>query len=194
MAKRRKKASRGLVSGASNRRLSLHLALAIAAAILLRWLDFGSPKEPFLDSEVEALARVIRSEVGICSAEQQEHVAWAVRNLAAKRRQSIAEMVCKPCGGQQEGRPVSSQQDAIAADRKLARRILHAPLASDPTGGATHFLNPQLQDQLALQGRPGYRGQSYRRVRKRWKKRYGWEPYYRLGATLEMWGVARGHK
>ncbi len=141
--------------------------------------------------EVEALARVIRSEAGTGSAQQRLHVAWATRNLAASRGQTIAEMACSPCGPQQEGRPVSSSQRATEADRELARHILAAPRALDATGGATHFVNPALQDELAARKRPGYRGRPYRVVRRRWTDVYGWEPYYRLGPDLEMWGPPR---
>ena len=54
-------------------------------------------------SEEEALARVIRSEIGIGSRHEQVHVAWATRNLARKRNQSIVEMACSPCGPQERG-------------------------------------------------------------------------------------------
>src|SRR5687767_12631126 len=54
-------------------------------------------------SEREALARVIRSEIGNGSAQQRLHVAWATRNLAAERKQSVVAMACSPCGPQQLG-------------------------------------------------------------------------------------------
>jgi len=100
-------------------------------------------------------------------------------------------MACAPCGPQELGRPVSTRQDATDLDRELARQILAAPALLDPTGGATHFINPTLQDDLASRGRPGYRGRPYTEVRERWMQVYGWEPYYRLGPDLEVWGPKR---
>jgi hypothetical protein len=145
--------------------------------------------------DAEALARVIRSEIGVGNEKQRLHVAWAVRNLAAERGESIHEMACSPCGPQQRGRPVSSKQPATHADRRLAHQVLAAPLSLDPTGGATHFINPKLQDELARSGKlPGYKGNFYRKVRRRWIRRYRWEPYYRLGPDLEMWGPRRGRR
>jgi len=150
-----------------------------------------APPAVYVDDETEALARIIRSEAGTSSLQQRLHVAWVTRNLAGERRQSIAEMACSPCGPQEMGRPVSSRQDAMPVDRELARHVLAAPALFDPTGGATHFINPLLQDDLASRGRPGYRGRPYHEVRRRWMQGYGWEPYYRLGPDLELWGPTR---
>jgi hypothetical protein len=61
----------------------------------------------------------------------------------------------------------------------------------DPTGGATQFIDPALQDKLASRAAPGYRGRTYRRVRRQWSRGYGWEPYYRLAPDLELWGPKR---
>lgn len=171
--------------------MTVYLGLCLVGLLLLRWLDFGSSKQPYLRSDVEALARVIRSEIGIGTETQKLHVAWTVRNLARSRGQTIATMACLPCGTQGPARPVSSVQDATAKDRELARRVLVAGEVADPTGGATHFMNPRLQDAFARSERKGYRKQTYNRVRRRWITRYGWEPYYRLGPTLEMWGRKR---
>jgi hypothetical protein len=150
----------------------------------------ATPIERPID-EVEALARVIRSEVGTASHQHRLHVAWAVRNLARERGQSIVALACSPCGPQQRGRPVSSRQRATGADRALARDVLAASCSLDPTDGATHFIDPVLQDRLARVAAPGYAGNPYEVVARRWRVRYGWEPYYRLGRTLEMWGPAR---
>lgn len=155
------------------------------------FLTTRPPPPVYVDDETEALARVIRSEAGVSSMQQRIHVAWVTRNLAAERGQTVAEMACSPCGEQQMGRPVSSRQAATEADRELARWIIASPAMLDPTGGATHFINPMLQDELAASGRPGYRGRPYSDVRQRWMQSYGWEPYYRLGPDLEMWGPKR---
>ena len=165
------------------------LALLVAGAVVFVRRTPG----PFLNlmSEREALARVIRSEIGSGSPQQRLHVAWATRNLAAERRQSIVEMACSPCGGQQLGRPVSSRQEARDADRELADAVLASSYLLDPTGGATHFINPLLQDQLAARRVSGYQDRPYERVRQTWSGSYGWEAYYRLGPDLELWGPKR---
>lgn len=168
------------------RRLALLFAITAVFVLSLRACPWGG--EPKVVSESEALARVIRSEIGQGSDKQKRHVAWAVRNLANSQHRSIAEMACSPCGPQERGRPVASGQPALDSDRKLARQVLARKLTRDPTGGATHFINPKLQDKLARRGVRGYRGNSYRVVRRRWRRVYGWRPYYRLGPDLELWG------
>jgi hypothetical protein len=90
---------------------------------------------------------------------------------------------------------VSTRFAPTDVDRVLARHVLSMPWSLDPTGGASHFINPLLQDRLARDGRvAGYRGRTYARVRRRWIRDYGWEPYYRLGPTLEMWGLAANRR
>ena len=152
----------------------------------------------YLDTTVandEALARAIRSEIGNGTKKQKTHVAWAIRNLARSRKQSISKMVCSPCGRQQQGRPVSSRQPARDSDRVIARSVLASSSTKDPTGGATHFISPRTQDRLARVGtKRGYRGNTYRRVRRRWQRSYGLEPYYRLGHNLEFWGAKRSRQ
>ncbi len=165
--------------------------LALLAGGLLAFRTTRGGGVSFLPmSEEEALARVIHSEIGSGSPQQQLHVAWATRNLAAERGQSIVAMACSPCGPQELGRPVSSRQDARDADRALAEAVLSAPALLDPTGGATHFINPALQDLLVARKVPGYT-RNYDRVRRTWSESYGWEPYYRLGDDLELWGPKR---
>ena len=181
------------IGGAS--RGSKFFAAAIAALLVAGYYNYRMPVQDdavWVDSEVEALARVIRSEVGHSPTNHRVHVAWATRNLAAERKQTIAEMACNPCGRQQRGRPVSSRMRARDRDRRLAKHILNQPVGFDPTGGTTHFINPVVQDKLAKSGRvPGYRGRTYKSVRRRWIQKYNWEPYYRLGPDLEMWGNKR---
>jgi hypothetical protein len=151
-----------------------------------------APGRLFIDDDVEALGRVIRSEIGTGTTEQRLHVAWAVRNLAREKKTTIAKMACQPCGRQCGKRPVSSYSAATATDRELAAVVLASPQRDDPTGGASHFINPVLQDRLAAAGtRAGYVGNTYAVVRQRWIERYGWEPYYRLGKDLELWGPRR---
>lgn len=170
-------------------RTRVAILAAILVTIVIVWRDHRVDDARPVD-EVEALARVIRSEIGTGTAQQRLHVAWATRNLAAERQQTVIEMACSPCGRQERGRPVSSRQHATDADRVLAREVLAAPCELDPTGGATHFINPLLQDKLARLAAPGYAGNTYAVVARRWRASYGWEPYYRLGRTLELWGRA----
>lgn len=183
-----------LVAWIRRQRQALQLAI-IATLLMLGGLGFSrlarEPAQPVVTDEVEALARVIRSEIGIGSPQQQLHIAWATRNLASERGQTIAEMACSPCGPQQRGRPVSSRQAALDRDRELARHVLDSPARFDPTGGATHFVNPALQDELARRGAPGYGDRPYSKIRRIWTRSYGWEPYYRLGPDLELWGARR---
>jgi hypothetical protein len=166
--------------------LAAALAVGLAVASGPSWCS-GRPVSE--SSDVEALARVIRSEIGIGKPHERLHVAWATRNLANQRGQSIAEMACSPCGAQNARRPVATGQNAQPADRELARHVLSAPTFLDPTVGATNFINPRLQDRLAESGAlPGYAGRTYERVSRRWRERYGLTLYYRLAPTLEFWG------
>lgn len=142
----------------------------------------------YINNDAEALARVIRSEMGNGTKRQRLHIGWATRNLAQERGQTVSEMACRPCGPQKRGRPVSSRQEALEHDRILARQILASPQKKDPTNGATHFVNPRLQDRLARNEHPGYKDNSYRVLRRRWRHKYNWRPYYRLGPELELWG------
>src|SRR5688500_3377800 len=109
------------------------VALAAAGAACL-WLVTREDEPPlWVATDREALARVIRSEIGSGSADERLHVAWAARNLAAERGQSIRRMACAPCGRQERGRPVSTRRAARASDRELAGRVLAAPSWADPT-------------------------------------------------------------
>jgi hypothetical protein len=166
-------------------------ALAVCSLAVTGLLAPKPKPVVYVFDETEALARVIRSEVGQSAWQHRVHVAWATRNLAAERRQTVAQMVCSPCGSQELGRPVSSSQEATDPDRRLARLVLAAPAMLDPTGGATQFIDPALQDKLAARSAPGYRGRPYQHVRCQWSHAYGWEPYYRLGPDLELWGPKR---
>jgi len=168
------------------------LALAIVALAFLAWLSGG--RDVYVKDDAEALARVIRSEVGQSPLSYRVHVAWATRNLAAQRHQSNARMVCSPCGPQEGGRQVSSRQPGTELDRQLARNVLAAPAMLDPTGGATQFIDPALQDQLASRAATGYHGRPYWRVRRQWSRGYGWEPSYRLAPDLELWGPKRARR
>jgi len=47
--------------------------------------------------------------------------------------------------------------------------VLASPASADPTGGATAFFEPALQDRFAAERRPGYR-LSADEIRERWMK------------------------
>lgn len=145
---------------------------------------------PVAADDVEALARVIASESGRGIPDERLFIAWAVRNRAAARRVSIARLVCSPhCGPQSERingkgvRPFSSRQSPRAVDRELARFVLSQPASADPTGGATSFIEPRLQDELHNAGRKDHR--SYAEVRERWMRR-GEVPIGMVG-RFEFW-------
>jgi hypothetical protein len=122
------------------------------------------------DRDVVALARTITSEAGDGTVAEREMVGWVARNRARAARVSIDKLVCSPaCGPCCQGRPFSSARSAEARDVGLALQILALPVSADPTGGATAFMEPALQDRLVAQGRPGYR-YTAAEIRERWRK------------------------
>jgi hypothetical protein len=139
-----------------------------------------------VQDEAEALARVITSEAGSThySDDERRMIAWTVRNRARRRGTTIARLVCSPCGAQGKDRPFSSARPATASSRVIARQVLEAPQANDPTSGATAFFEPHVQDLLVAQGRPGYRFTSAE-LRERWQ-RGGQQPKGAIGA-FEFW-------
>lgn len=140
----------------------------------------GDAHEETTDDEVEALARVITSEADRYSEAERTAIAWTVRNRARRRHTTIAKMVCNPCGKQGHARPFSSAQRATLANLELARRVLDADDADDPTAGALAFFEPRVQDRLVAEGRPGYRYTSAE-LRAKWQ-REGQKPKGAVGA------------
>jgi hypothetical protein len=141
--------------------------------------------------EVVALGRVIASEVGRGTAAERAAIGWATRNRAQKRGVTIVRLVCTPwCGPQHEARatmrPFSSNQPATSDDLALAAAILEAPQGDDPTGGATSFIEPALQDELTAAHKLGYR-LTYAQVRAKWIAE-GQRPLGRVG-RFEMWSA-----
>jgi hypothetical protein len=162
---------------------------ALAVPILI--IELGTPRDRpvMVVDDTEALARVIRSEVGDGTAAERLAIGWAARNRARGAHLAIARMVCRPwCGPQHEMsarlRPMSSGQAATPADRRLAERILAEPDGKDPTRGADSFVEPALQDELVAQRRLGYRLR-YASLRRRWLR----EGQARLGRVgrFELW-------
>jgi spore germination cell wall hydrolase CwlJ-like protein len=143
------------------------IAIAILAGRRRRGAD--SVGEHAAD-DVDGLGRVITSEANGYSEAERLAIAWTVRNRARKRGVSIAQLVCWPsCGPQGKDRPFSSARAANETNRALARRVLAAPQSEDPTRGATAFFEPQVQDKLVAEGRPGYRFTS-EQVRAKWQR------------------------
>lgn len=174
----------------------------------------GSPAAPALDpNEVEAMARIIASEAGSRSRSEQLAVGWTARNRFTERGKSIYAMQYPWREQKGSNPPFSSRQPATAATRALAREILSAPSTdSDPTGGATGFFEPVLQDAVAEAGalaRAGGTGtrvinglklsnierfKSYNKnaakVREDWSKG---DEIYHVQGVFEFWG-RRGKK
>ena len=168
----------------------------------------GSAGSALSDNEVEALARVVASEVGSGTRAEQEAVAWAVRN---RFRGKSIRAVEHPWRAQRGSKPpFSSARPASAGHALVAREVLAADQALDPTGGATAFFEPRMQDAFAKAGALARAGETGRRVIdgvplsditrfKYYKKnaaqiRASWSKGDRLTATVgrfEFWGRAR---
>jgi hypothetical protein len=145
-------------------------------------------------NDENALARILRSEVGSGPLVERVAIAWVARNRARARGVSIRRMVCWPtCGpGGVHGearRPFSSRLSARESDLQVAREVLAAPQSADPTDGAIAAFEPALQDQLYREKRPGYRFDA-EGIRKRWAKE-GLRLYGKVG-RWELFG--RGPK
>ncbi len=113
------------------------------------------------EQEIEALGRVVASEAGSGTPAEQRCIAWCVRNRF--RGKSIYAKQ-HPWRSQKGGDPpFSSARDATAATRRLAAEVLAADQSQDPTGGATSFFEPRMQDlffkagELARKGETGDR-------------------------------------
>lgn len=121
----------------------------------------GGSGIPSTQEEIEALARVIASEAGSGTPAEQRCIAWCVRNRF--RGKSIYAKQ-HPWRSQKGGDPpFSSARPASDAHRRLAGEVLAADQSQDPTGGATSFFEPRMQDlffkagELARKGETGDR-------------------------------------
>lgn len=139
------------------------------------------PKPPplvYLKDDVEVLGRAVRSEIGSGTREQKIAVAWVARNLAQAEGKPIWQLLCSPCGRQRgNSRPMSTRLAARSEDLTVAAEVLASPASDDPTGGATHHVDPRAKD--------------YSAIRRRWIEKYQWAPYGRLGKELELWGPSK---
>lgn len=168
----------------------------------------GGSGIPLTDDEVEALARVIASEAGTGTPAEQRAVGWVCRNRFLGK--SIYK-VQHPWRAQRgTDPPFSSARPATDAHRRLAREILAADQADDPTGGATAFFEPRMQDAFAQAGARARAGETgalvvngvrmsditrFKNYRKdALQVRSTWSPGSTLYATagrFELWGNAQ---
>jgi hypothetical protein len=160
-------------------------------------------------NEVEALARVIGSEAGSGPINEQRAVAWTVRNHFRAKNKSIYDGEY-PWRAQKGGNPpFSSARDANDSHRMLARQVLSSPQSEDPTGGATSFFEPRMQDaffkagELARAGQTGARNidgvplsditrfkfykKDANQIRAKWGKG---STMYATAGRFEFWGSA----
>ena len=113
-------------------------------------------------NEIEALARVIASEAGSGSPGEQRAIGWTVRNRFRGKSICAVEFPWRSQKGSDP--PFASARPANDAHRKLAREILEADQSSDPTGGATSFFEPRMQDAFFKAGELARRGETGDRV------------------------------
>lgn len=158
--------------------------------------------------EVEALARTIASEAGSGTAAEQRSIGWVVRNRF--RGKSIYKVQYPWRAQKGADPPFSSARPANDSHRALARQILAADQSEDPTGGATSFFEPRMQDAFAKAGTMARAGETGNRVIdgvpltditrfKFYKKsadqvRAKWSPgstMYATAGRFELWGSAR---
>ena len=112
--------------------------------------------------EVEALARVIASEAGSGTLAEQKAIGWTVRNRF--RGKSIYEKEFPWRSQKGSDPPFASARPATDASRKLAAEILASSQSDDPTGGATSFFEPRMQDIFAKAGEMARNGETGDRV------------------------------
>lgn len=110
-----------------------------------------------------ALARALRSEHGISSAEVRTWVGWAIRNAAGSPSKIFTKLTTSGnvmtsghfASQITDTRYAATNQGPTMADIDLARAIVRAPAGADPTKGATNFFSPKLQDQLKAKADAG---------------------------------------
>lgn len=157
--------------------------------------------------EVEALARVIASEAGSGTPAEMRAIAWTVRNRA--KGKSLYSIFYPWRAQKGSNPPASSARDANETTRAIARQVLAAPQSEDPTGGATSFFEPRMQDIFFKAGEMARAGQTgdriidgvkltditrfkfYRKnanqIRSSWS---GGSGLYAIAGRFEFWGSA----
>lgn len=166
-----------------------------------------STTTPVSDDDVEALARVIDSEARSESAAVRRAIGWVVRNRFRGLGKSIYSVEYPWREQKGSDPPFASARPASDGTYALAREILAADQSDDPTGGATSFFEPKLQDVLVQAGalaRAGETGlrvidgvkisditrfKSYKKtadvIRKSWSKG---SALYAVAGPFELWG------
>jgi hypothetical protein len=114
--------------------------------------------------EVEALARVIASEAGGGTRAEKLAIGWTERNRALALGRSLYAIFFPWREQKGANPPASSARPATDDTRSVAREVLSAPQAQDPTQGATAFFEPKLQDILFKAGALARQGQTGKRV------------------------------
>jgi hypothetical protein len=144
----------------------------------------------YVVSETEALARMLRSEIGTGSWQQRVHVAWATRNPPPARPEYRSDrlLAVRPPGARPPGRqPPGSPPTPIASWLPWSWPPIRPSIPpAAPTTSSTRRSRTS-----SRRGVAGYRNRAYTRVRQIWIDRYGWEPDNRLGPDLELWGPRR---
>lgn len=178
-----------------------------AAPVQLADVPGGGSGIPSTQDEVEALARVIASEAGSGTPAEQRAIAWTVRNRF--RGKSIYQKEFPWRSQSDSNPPFASARPASDAHRALARAVLAADQSEDPTGGATSFFEPKMQDlffKAGVMARAGETGdrvidgvkltditrfKNYKKdadgVRKSWGKG---SAIYATAGRFEFWGSA----
>lgn len=122
----------------------------------------GSSGIPVVDDEVEALARIIASEAGSGTLAEQRAIGWTARNRYRGKSIYATQFPWRAQKGSDP--PFSSARPATSAHRTLAKEILQADQSADPTGGATSFFEPKMQDIFFKAGEMARAGQTGDRV------------------------------
>ena len=111
----------------------------------------GAPQQPS-DQDIDALTRAVLGEAAGEPPEGQAGVAHVALNRASRSGRSLADVVHEPnafesitTGAANRYAPDSPEYQHIR--NAVALPVLRGEVA-DPTGGATHFLNPELQARL----------------------------------------------
>ena len=167
----------------------------------------GGSGIPMDENEIEALARTIASEAGSGTPAEQKCVAWTVRNRFRGKSIYATQYPWRSQKGANP--PFASAREASDSHRKLAREVLAADQSQDPTGGATSFFEPRMQDAFAKAGALARAGETGSRTIdgvkmsditrfKFYKKdadgiRRSWAPgsaQYATAGRFEFWGSA----
>lgn len=140
----------------------------------------------FTDNDLEALSRVIQSEVGSSgSHEERIAVGWVARNRARKRGVTLAKFALPPAK-QGKGRPMSSARPGTEESKAAAFAVLSSQ--DDPTHGAYAAFEPALQDKLFMERRKGY-SMDAGMVRAKWLREMS---YFGTVGAWDLFGAKGG--